>query len=825
MNRYFSHKALVTVVSGVFLLAAGISSTAQVRQTRDFDPAWKFMPGDPKGAEAEVYDDKAWRNLDLPHDWSIESDLSEKIEYGASIGYLPKGIGWYRKTFTINKKDIAKEIWIEFDGVYRHTDVWVNGHHLGFYPNGYSSFSCRLTGHLNPGTNVISVRADNSKQPDSRWYTGSGIYRHVRLIVTDPLHVKINGTYVTTPAVEVKNARVRVLTTVENNSQAARSGEVVSVITDDKGTEVARIGSRFSAEPGKTAVTEQTIDVQDPKLWSVDTPILYTLKTVITEKGKSVDDYMTPFGIRTIEFDAMKGFLLNGKQVKMKGVNLHHTIGGVGAAVPEAVWERQLRILREMGCNAIRTSHNPVAPEFLDLCDKLGFLVMDESFDEWQISRGAFGQTITYGYHYYFDQWYEHDLLQMIHRDRNHPSVVIWSVGNEVMDQTKPTGHETLKKLSDICHREDPTRPVTMGCNLIARVTEPATTLEFLKGLDIVGYNYVDRTGIRRELYYTIDKLAHPEWKMIGTENSSVYSYRGEYSLGNDPKVPVADYTTLMIDPGELWKYTILHDFVIGDFMWTGIDYLGEARWPNINPPCGVVDRCGFPKDSYFFYQSIWTEKPMLHLLPHWNWDGREGQIIPVLGYTNCDAVELFLNGKSYGEKRRSFPRKGPTIVGNWSTYNPKNRITTTDLHLSWDVPYEPGIIKAVGKRNGEVVAEAEIKTTGQPTALRLSVDKNTVKADSRDVVHMTVEVVDKDGNVVPYADNLVEFNIEGQGKLIGVDNGSHRDYNSMKISKRNAFHGLCLGIVQSNGKEGVVKLTARSEKLGEASVTVTASK
>jgi len=295
--------------------------------------------------------------------------------------------------------------------------------------------------------------------------------------------------------------------------------------------------------------------------------------------------------------------------------------------------------------------------------------------------------------------------------------------------------------------------------------------------------------------------------------------------MGDDPKVPVADYTTLMIDPGELWKFVATHDYVMGDFMWTGIDYLGEARWPNLNPPCGVIDRCGFPKDSYFFYQGLWAEKPMLHLLPHWNWQGREGQIIPVLGYTNCDAVELFLNGKSYGEKRRNFPRKSPTIVGNWSTYDPKNRVTTADLHLSWDVPFEPGVLKAIGKKNGQVVVVTEVKTSGAPAALRISVDKNTLRADSRDVVHLTAEIVDKEGNIVPYADNLVEFTVEGGGKLIGVDNGSHRDYNSMKINRRNAFHGLCLAIIQSNDKEGTIKLTAKSAKLSEATVTITAKK
>jgi beta-galactosidase len=804
-----------------FLFIINLPAWSQMRQVRNVDLNWKFAKGDHTGAEAPGFKDSSWETVDVPHDWSIESNFSDTVKFGANHGYLPTGTGWYRKSINLTKKDLQNEIWIEFDGVYRHSDVWINGHHLGHYPNGYNSFHYRLTGLVKEGTNILVVKADNSRQPNSRWYSGSGIYRHVRLILTSQLHIIRNGIYITTPEISDTEATVKVATTLVNNFSSSRTVVLRSIITVSGGRELARIESPVSLNPGEIIETTQELKVADPALWSVEKPHLYTLQSYLVEKGKTADDLSTSFGIRKLEFDAMKGFLLNGIQVKMKGVNLHHALGGVGAAVPEASWERQLRILKEMGCNAIRTSHNPVAPEFLDLCDRLGFLVMNESFDEWQLSRSAFGNTITFGYHAYFDKWHEYDLTQMIRRDRNHPSVVIWSVGNEVMDQTTPTGHETLKKLVDICRREDPTRPVTVGCNLIARETGPKTTSMFLEGLDIVGYNYVDKTGLRRELYFTLDKLSHPERKMMGTENSSIYSYRGEYSLGNDPEVVVADYTTLMIDPGELWKYVSLHDFVMGDFMWTGIDYLGEARWPNLCPPTGVVDRCGFPKDSYYFYQSLWTEKPMLHLFPHWNWPGREGQFIPVLCYSNCDAVELFLNGKSLGEKRRSFPRKGPTIVGNWTTYDPKTRITTTDLHLSWDVPYAPGVLKAVGKKDGVIVLETVVKTSGEPAAVRLSADKEVLGSNSRDVAHIKVEVIDRDGNVVPYAENLVKFSVEGKGKLIGLDNGSHRDYQSMKADSRKVFHGLCLAYVQTTGKEGPIIVSVSSDNLTGSSIVL----
>ena len=459
---------------------------------------------------------------------------------------------------------------------------------------------------------------------------------------------------------------------------------------------------------------------------------------------------------------------------------------------------------------------------------------MDEALDEWKYGKRK------YGYHDYFDEWADIDLTAMIHRDRNHPSIVMWSVGNEIPEQKDEKGTELLKHLIDICHSEDPTRPVTAGLDNIA-ADGGSTSLEFMEMLDIVGYNYVDRWHERRELYYSIDRHDHPDWKMIGTESiSNSGGVRGEYSFGDDTSSIQPDtdfwmsesilvnenhrflpsYNFWMINAEQLWKFVSTRDYVIGDFMWTGVDYLGESRWPNKNASFGVLDLCGFPKDGFYFYQSQWTDKPMIHLFPHWNWQGREGQVIPVLCYTNCDAVELFLNGKSYGEKRLEFPRAGTS--GGWNKYD-KLRVfpTTGDLHLQWDVSYEPGTLKAVGKKDGKIVCTEEIKTTGTPAALRLVMDTDSVIADTRSVSQIKVEVVDSDGYIVPTADNLVTFSIKGEGNIIGVDNGNPQDHNSYKINMRNAFNGLCFVIVQSTHKPGLIELAAKSDGLKEQSIKI----
>jgi beta-galactosidase len=806
----------------VLLLACNVAGAAVAqdvagpsRQRLLMDYGWKFVTGDQVGAEEPAFDDAGWRSVELPHDWSIEGPFDEHAATGGRGGYLPTGIGWYRRSFELPVGSRGRRVTVEFDGVYQNSDVWINGQHLGNRPYGYISFQYDLTPYLTDGENIVAVRVDNSNQPNTRWYSGSGIYRHVWLTVTAPLHVAQWGTFVTTPEVDTATSLVAISTRVVNDGTRERSGRLRSVILDARGSEVTRAEDSFTVSGGGESELAQQFRLDAPALWSPDMPVLYTLRTSVLEpSGRTVDETETPFGIRDIAFDADRGFLLNGNRVKMLGVNLHHGGGPVGAAVPEAVWQRRLLKLKEMGVNAVRTAHNPPAPEFLDLCDQLGILVMNEAFDEWTHGK------VEYGYHRYFDEWHERDLTDFIRRDRNHPSVVLWSLGNEIGEQYAPGGDEVLRMLVEIAHREDPTRPVTTGNDHIY-ADDGATTLEFLELLDVVGYNYVDRWHERRELYAAQDRHAHPDWKLIGTESGSVRGTRGEYSLGNDSQRVQPNYTAGMIRAEQLWRYVALNDYFAGDFMWTGIDYLGESFWPRKNSTSGVLDLVGFPDDGYYFYKSRWTEEPMIHLFPHWNWPGREGQLIPVLAYTNCDAVELYLNGRFLGEKRLEFPRQGTS--GGWNTYErPPVFPTTADLHLAWDVPYEPGVLRAVGKRNGEVVATQEVRTAGEATALRVSADRAEIRSAVRDVAHVRVEVVDAEGVVVPLSSDLVHFTVEGPARLLAVGNGDPTDHGSYQASERRAFHGLLLAMIQSTDETGTVRVTAQADGLPPVSTDIT---
>jgi beta-galactosidase len=803
-------KFLLIACAMCFLPAAVLHGEGRQKLLLDFQ--WKFMAGDVANAHEPSLDDGQWRVLNLPHDWSIEGSFDPAAPAGGRGAYLPGGTGWYRKSLTFSASDPGRTVWIEFDGVYMNSDVWINGHHLGHHPYGYTGFYYDLTPYLHDGENLLAVRVDNSQQPNSRWYSGSGIYRHVWLTNMDPFHVAHAGIRVTTPQVTASSAAVNIRTSLENASPGPRRAVLRSAILDDRGTELAAEAIPVMLQGGQLDTFAQQLVLANPRLWSVNSPGLYILQTDLIEGEALRDRVTTSFGVRTIEYDTDRGLLLNGQRVKMKGVCLHHDGGCVGAAVPVRVWERRLELLKQMGCNAIRTSHNPMAPEFMDLCDRMGFLVMDEIFDEWTAGK------VEYGYHNYFDQWWLKDLVSFVHRDRNHPSVVMWSAGNEIGEQSMKAGHEILEPLIETFHREDPTRPVTTGNDHIAS-DDHTTNPRFFEMLDIVGYNYVDRWRERRELYYSLDKLAHPDRKMVGTECVSVGGIRGSYLPGTGRYR--AGYNTGMIRAEQLWKFEAVHDYVIGDFMWTGIDYLGEARWPFKNASSGVLDMCGFPKDGYYFYQSQWTEEPVLHLFPHWNWQGSEGRVIPVLAYTNCDTVELFLNGTSFGVKSYQFPRQGNTE--NWLHYDkPFVPSTTADLHLSWDVPYEPGILKAVGKKDGRVVIERIISTTGEAAAVRLTVDRQTIRADAMDVAHITVQIVDSDGLVVPTAGNRVVFNVEGEGSLIGVDNGDPADHGSFKARERKAFHGLALAIVQSSHRPGKITLRAASEGLQGDAIQIT---
>ena len=788
-----------------------------------FDFGWKFLKGDSPGAQKPEFSDSNWKNVDLPHDWSIEGPFDEKEPAGAPGGYLPTGVGWYRKHFRLPDSHKDRKLTVEFDGVYQNSVVWINGQYLGKRPYGYVPFFYDLTPLLNFGRdNVIAVNVDNSHQTNCRWYSGSGIYRHTWLLSTNTLHVAQWGTFVTSPQVTRDAATLHIKTRIKNDGRNPARCTLATTLLDSNGTAVQSAEAGHEVAANEEYEFVQQLKVEKPHLWSVEDPHQYKVRSTVREQNHLIDECDTPIGIRDACFDADNGFLLNGERVKLNGVCLHHDGGCVGAAVPEQVWERRLEILREMGCNAIRTSHNPYAAEFLDLCDRLGFLVMNEAFDEWKVPKGQIGPN---GYSNYFDEWYERDVRNFVQRDRNHPSVVLWSAGNEIGDQGDPHGHETLRKLLKVFHTEDPTRLVTVGCDHIS--SEPASSAaspEFLALLDVVGYNYVDRWRDRTEKYYSIDRRAFPQRRFIGTESESMGGIRGDYR-GLFPGDVPGDFFNLRrgrnIDVEQLWKFVSTYDYVAGDFMWTGIDHLGEARWPMKGSISGVIDTCGFKKDGFYFYQSQWTNKPVLHLFPHWNWKGKEGQIVPVTCYTNCGTVELFLNGRSFGVKGFAFPRLG--MESRYGNYPDRAKVmrTTADLHLAWDVPYEAGTLKAVGIKDGRIVSTVEVSTTGEPAEIGLSADEQVIAADRRDVAHLTVQILDDRGRVVPLADNEVTFEIEGEGTLIGVDNGnpySHEDYRS---NRRKAFNGLCLAIVQSTGKPGQVRVTATSASLKAATVTV----
>jgi beta-galactosidase len=835
LPRSIMFKLLAVMLSVVALSNWSTNTFAaeSPRQRLSMDFGWKFMLGDPSGAERMAFDATGWQAVDLPHDWSIGGAFDEEAPAGGGGAYLPTGIGWYRRTFRIPDSFKGKQVAVEFDGVYENSDVWINNHWLGKRPFGYIGFSYDLTPYLNFGDadNVIAVRVDNSVQPNSRWYSGSGIYRHTWLTATDPLAIARWGTFVTSPRVSEKDAAIQVAVQVVNRGNAAAEFTLVCAVLDADGNEVQTGRSRGEVDAGATGEFQPQLTIERPMLWSDVRPYLYTVRCTLLSGGKVVDQYDTPIGIRSIAFDVDKGFLLNGKHVKLNGVCLHGDGGSVGAAVPEGVWLRRLQLLKEMGCNAIRTSHNPPTPEFLDLCDRLGFLVMDEAFDEWES-----GKTLG-GYHRFFGDWSQRDLVDFIHRDRNHPCVVLWSAGNEIEEQVLTGGAEILGPLVATYHREDPTRLVTAACDKL--FAEPISAPPgFPALLDVVGYNYVDRWLDRADLFYSVDRRDFPNRRFIGTESISMGGTRGDYrSMFPDEAGEVRLPATLpatnasrrrfrqlpasnrRIDVEQLWQFVQAHDYVAGDFMWTGIDYLGEAFWPSRSASFGVLDTCGFKKDGFYFYQSQWTSKPVLHLFPHWNWKGREGQIIPVTCYTNCDTVELLVNGKSFGVKGYEFPKQGmEERYGNMPARARAVR-TTADLHLSWDVPYEAGTLRAVGKIEGKVVASEEIKTAGEPASIELSADKTELTADGRDVAHLTVRILDADGIVVPTADNDVTFELEGAGRIIGVDSGDPASVESFKGIHHKAFNGLCLAIVQTARDAGSIRITASSTGLRAATV------
>lgn len=797
-------RLLITALTVLFSLPLWSAE----RDIINFDFGWKFALGDHPQASKSGFSDKTWRSLNLPHDWSIEGENKEDEPSAGRGGYFPTGTGWYRKTFDVPGYKTDRLYSIEFDGVYMNSEVWINGHYLGKWPYGYSSFSYDLTPYLKSRRNVIAVRVDNSQQPNSRWYTGSGIYRHVRLVGTDKLRFDKWGIFVRTLTLEEAKATLIVENNITNESKYA-SATTTHTLIDAEGNKVSNISGPIDSNSFE-------LIVNNPHTWDTEDPYLYTLISTISSDGRIIDRVETPVGIRSIEYDINKGFLLNGKRVKMLGVNLHHDAGAVGAAVPERVWERRIEILKEGGCNAIRTAHNIPSPEFLDLCDKHGMLVMDEAFDMWKNGKNQFDYNID------FDQWWDKDLSCMVLRDRNHPSVVMWSIGNEVPDQSSEIGPELARKMIELCHKLDPTRLVTSGNDRIAADGNPATE-EFLAQFenDIVGYNYPDRWRERRETNYTTDKIAHPNRRVVATEAGGLSGSRvsGASNQGRYRTMPgfaMPPASARFIDTEQRWRYTLINDFVIGDFMWTGIDYYGETRWPSRGASSGYLDNCGFKKDGYYFFKSIWTREPVLHLVGGWNPAADKiGTISQVVVFTNCSSVELFVNGRSYGVKTHEFPRLGN--VESWNK-SPEGKVqtTTADLHLTWDVELQPGEVKLVGKMGDKEIVET-YRTAGVPASLRVSLDRDKIKADPTDVTHVTVEVLDAKGVLVPFADNMIKFSTAG-AKLIGVESGNMADLSSPKASERKAYGGMCLGIVQAD-KAGKYTITVSSEGMESVSV------
>jgi beta-galactosidase len=831
-------KSIAAVII-ILILAAYSSRTANgadgPRQRLSMDLNWSFIRGDPDGAQSPAFDDKSWRALDVPHDWSVEGPFDQTNSTGGLGGSLPAGIGWYRKHFATPANFKDKRVSAEFEGVFMNADVYLNGHQAGHHAYGYTSFTCDLTPFLAAAgeDNVLAVRVANDTQPNSRWYTGSGIYRHVWADVTGPVHIATWGATITTPKVSAETADVIIKTRVQNDTDAAASVGVRQEIMDAAGKTVGSVEGSVEVPAKGEQELAQTIRVNQPQLWTLDNPALYTARTTLTRNqggagarwlsgaerlrtsltrtqggagAETIDSCDTPMGIRQIDYDVDRGFLLNGQHVKMLGMCVHHDGGAVGAAVPVEVWERRLKLLKAIGCNAIRCSHNPPAPEFLDLCDRLGVLVMDEAFDEWTVAK----DRLHGSYSTLFNEWWQKDLVSMLQRDRNHPSIVMWSIGNEIPQQSTQAGVDIARYLAGICHAQDPSRPVTSACD---NVHAPNPTWpDFLSALDIAGYNYVDRWGRYREIYFSDDHDKFPQRKFVGTEDVCLGGVRGNYFGTN---TSTFGYASSMIRAEQLWKFNAVHDYVIGYFMWTGIDYLGESRWPGKSANSGVLDTCGFPKDGYYFYQSQWTSPPMVHVFPDWNYPGEKGAIIPVVVYSNCRQVELQVNGKSYGVKSLVFPRPGATR--SWSDRTPAG--TTADLHLTWDVPFEPGTIRVIGRRDGQIVAEEEINTAGAPASIALKPDKTVLNSAARGVAQVEVRILDANGNLVPRARNVVALDIQGPAKIIGYDNGDSTSHDSYQSRTRPVFNGMAMVTLQAGKMPGHVTVTANADGLKDASV------
>ena len=812
-NRRLAKQGLLAFLL-LFVMQAG------ARERVCFDSDWLFCLVDSAQMASVNYNDAKWRKLDLPHDWAIEGDFMPSNPSGAGGGALPGGVGWYRKHFTVDKAD---KYFIEFDGVYMNAAVYINGHLLGKRPYGYSSFEYDLTPFLNwGGDNVMAVRVDNSDQPNSRWYSGCGIYRHVWLTATANLHVAHWGVQVKTKA----SGEVAVNVEIVDENHSGVKPVIKHTVTDASGKVVAT---------AKGNAANAKLKVRKPILWSVDNPYVYQVRTEILVNGKTVDEYVTTTGFRSFLFDPQKGFSLNGKSMKLNGVCEHHDLGCLGAAFVEDAMHRKLQILKNMGVNAIRCSHNPPAPQLLNMCDTMGLIVMDESFDMWRRRK------TQNDYARFFDEWHERDLADLVKRDRNHPSILMWSIGNEVLEQWSSAEADTLtleqanlilnaghdastlakegelsvnslltRHLAEIVRKYDDTRPITAGCN------EPNPNNHLFKSgaIDIIGFNY------HHQWVKDVPKN-FPGKPFIFSESVSALQTRGFYMMPSDsvyvapvewwlpysdPSMKCSAYDNMHASWSstheETWDVVKHNDFVGGQFIWTGFDYIGEPTpysFPARSSYFGIIDLAGFPKDTYYLYQSEWTDQPVLHLFPHWNW--LEGQTIDMWCYYNqADEVELFINGKSQGVRRKA---------------------DSHQYHVMWRVVFEPGEVKVVARQNGREVRQQVIRTAGPPHHIRLTADRNVIDADGKSLAFVTVEILDKDGNLCPNAENQVFFDVKGNASIAGVDNGCQTSMERFKADNRKAFFGKCLVVLRAGKQTGSVTLTAKAVDLKTDKITL----
>lgn len=761
-----------------------------MRIRKEFDFDWKFKLFDNKEASVPNFDDSQWEEVQLPHDWSIKLPLNKNGS--ASMGFLPGGIGWYRKTFSVPSEYKNKTVKIQFDGVYHQCDVFINGKHIGFHPYGYIGFEYNLSQYLNlEGKNTLAVRVDHSNSPSSRWYSGSGIYRHAWLTVTDLIQISTWGTSVTTPRISRESADVKIEVTLENNSKDSKDITIENRILKFNGEQVSFKKSSSVIGSNSTLKINQQLTVEKPELWSIDSPNMYRMATTLKIGNKIVDDYVTPFGIRSTKFDPKKGFFLNGENIKLKGMCLHQDAGVLGTAVPDRSFERRLQILKEYGCNAIRCSHNPPAPEFLDLCDRLGFVVIDESFDKWEDGY----------YKKYFNEWWEKDLNAMLQRDKNHPSIIMWSIGNEVREQNDTTGHgkAIAKMLLDYVHKTEPTRPVTVVIAPGDVKKRPYNKSGFTSVPDIVGYNY-------QEPWLLEDKKNYPDRMMFVGEAFPYYTGRNNSLRDYKPQNP--------------WYIVAANDFIFGQFIWAGVDYLGESSgWPSSGWPTSPFDICMFEKSRAAFHRAMWNSNPMVsiavadqslnidpgkdhwswpHLISHWNFPQYTGHVIEIQTITNCDSVELRINNASLG-KRRTSDYSNNTIV--------------------WHVPYKAGKIEAKGYNKGAEVTKFELNTSGKPARIELSADLTNLHSDGQDLSHITINIVDSYGIPVPDADKLLTIEVTGNGKFLGIDNGDLRRKDTFSGNKLSTYFGKALAIVQSLRKAGEINVKITAEDLPPATI------